>query len=203
MESRVVARIYERGARKALIGARGAARLDEESEHLLLRSILAPPKGLPIVDLSCGTGTHSWRLSQVPDLGPILAIDRSLPMLQEASHHLVEAGADVDLIRADAERIPIQSGVVGAVLNVGALHLYRDVRAVVREVARILRPGGSFACATLLPERLGALDRAVGLHRRGEDELRALCEAAGFIGFERVILHPWIVFRVSKRPLEQ
>lgn len=195
----MVARIYERGARQTLIGARGAARLDEESEHLLLRSLLAPKPGEPIVDLSCGTGTHTWRLSQRQELGPILAIDRSLPMLQEASHHLVEAGADVDLIRADAERIPLRSGGVGAVLNVGALHLYRDVRAVIREVARILGPGGSFVCATLLPERLGAIDRAVGVHRRGEDELRQLCEAAGLVDFERVLLPPWIVFRVTRR----
>lgn len=198
MESRTVARIYERGARQALIGARGAARLDEESEHLLLRSLLAANAESPVVDLSCGTGTHAWRLAHHHP-GPILAIDRSLPMLQEASHHLVEAGADVDLIRADAERLPVRSGTIGAVLNVGAFHLYRDARAVLREVSRILEPEGTLVCATLLPERLGAIDRAVGVHRRSEDELRELTDAAGLTGFERVVLHPWIVFRVCKR----
>jgi SAM-dependent methyltransferase len=200
METRAVARLYERGARATLVGLRGQARLDRKSEHLLLRSILAPPAGLPVLDLSCGTGTHALQLAHREDIGPVLGIDRSLPMLHEASHHLVEAGAVVDLIRADAQAIPLHAGTMGAVLDVGALHLYPNVPAVLREVARILSPGGSFACATLLPDRplLDRLEATAGVQRRDEASLRRLCEAAGLEEFERVLLPPWIVFRVQK-----
>lgn len=202
MESKAVARFYERGARAPLVGLRGQARLDEESEHVLLRSMLAPEPALPIVDLACGTGIHAWRLAQHPGAGPVIGIDRSAPMLHEAAHRVSEAGAQVDLLRADAASLPLRDATVGAVLCVGALHLWSNAAIVLREVERILVPGGTFACATLLPERIELLDRIgdrAGVHRRGEDELRRLSQAAGLAGFERILLPPWIVFRVAKR----
>jgi SAM-dependent methyltransferase len=195
MESTVVARAYERSIRPLL------AELDAESEHVLLRSLLAPAAGETLVDLSCGAGVHTCRFARdAPDVR-VIGLDRSAPMLQEAAHHLTEAGSTADLIRGDAVDLPFADGAVDAVLNVASLHLYGDPGAVLRQVARVLRPGGRFVCSTLLPERLQPLDRLearAGVHRRDEESLRALCAGAGLAGFERIRLAPWIVFRVER-----
>jgi ubiquinone/menaquinone biosynthesis C-methylase UbiE len=195
MESQVVARAYERSVRPFF------AELDTESEHVLLRALLAPAPGEALLDLSCGSGFHATRLAHdTPELR-VIGLDRSAPMLHEATHHLNEAGVTVDLVRGEAADLPIADGALDAVLNVASLHLYPDAAAVLRQVARSLRPGGRFVCATLLPERLpqlGGLEARAGVHRYDEDRLRALCASAGLVRFERVRLAPWIVFRAVR-----
>ncbi len=197
MENRTVARFYERGLRPAL----ARLGLDAGSEKLLFHALLATPPGAPILDLSCGTGHLARDLALRPGAGPVYALDRSAAMLEEARHQLEESGAPVDLLRGDAAAPPFRDGALAGVLDVAALHLYDDPEGVVREVARILAPGGSFVCATLLPERLrapGRLERRAGIRRWTEGELQRLCEDSGLVGFERLLLPPWIIFRASK-----
>lgn len=201
MGNRAVARVYDHGVRSAFIRVLARARLDFDSEQLLVRALLDPPKDAPIVDLSCGTCAHARRLALDPSCGPVIGVDLSLAMLDEAVHHLREQNAAVDLLRAEAERLPMLDGTIGAVLNVGAFHLYRDPRAVLGEVARVLRPGGHFVCATVTGEDAGAihgLEERLGLHRHSEETLRSLCHAAGLERFERVRLPPIVVFRAIR-----
>ncbi len=201
LESRAVARAYERGVRSAFVALAARARLDLDSEHLLARALLDPPKGRPILDLSCGTCAHARRLALEPGLGNVIGVDVSLAMLDEALHHLREANAAVDLVRADASRLPLVEGSVGAVLNVGAFHLYADPRAVLAEVSRVLEPGGRFVCGTVIREGPGvvhAVEERAGLHRRTEEELRSLVAAAGLVRYERVLVPPLVVFRAER-----
>lgn len=195
MESTVVARAYERSIRPLLAGT------DEESEHVLLRALVAPRAGETLLDLSCGAGLHTVRFAQDEPEVRVIGLDRSAPMLHEAAHHLGETGANADLVRADAAELPLQPASLDAVLNVASLHLYRDPGAVLRQAARALKPGGRLVCTTLLPERLQPLDRIgakAGVRRLGESDLRALCTAAGLERFERIRLAPWIVFRAVR-----
>ncbi|WP_373045883.1 methyltransferase domain-containing protein [Vulgatibacter sp.] len=195
MESTVVARAYERSVRPFFAG------LDAESEQLLLRALLAPQAGEAILDLSCGSGIHACRMAHDTGELRVLGLDRSAPMLHEAAHHLTEAGTTVDLIRGEAADLPFGDASLDAVLNVASLHLYPDPAAVLRQVARVLVPGGRLVCATLLPERLQPLDRLearAGVHRYDETTLRSLCESAGLQRFERIRLAPWIVFRAER-----
>lgn len=195
MESKIVARAYERSVRPFFAG------LDTESEHVLLRALLAPAAGETVLDLSCGSGFHATRLAHAAEGLRVIGIDRSAPMLHEATHHLADARVTVDLVRGDAAELPIADEALDAVLNVASLHLYPDAGAVLRNVARSLKPGGRFVCATLLPERMqsvGRLEARAGVHRYDEESLRLLCDGAGLERFERVRLAPWIVFRAVR-----
>ncbi|AKU90089.1 methyltransferase domain-containing protein [Vulgatibacter incomptus] len=196
MELRPVARFYERGLRPAL----SRLSLDAESERFLARALLAPPPGAPLLDLSCGTGHLARDLAMRPGAGPVFGLDRSAAMLEEAHHQLSESGATVELIRADAAHLPFRDEVFAGVLDVAALHLYDEPSQVLAEVARTLAPGGAFVCATLLEglKPLDRLERKVGIRRFEEAELRRLCDEVGLVGFERLLLPPWIVFRVTK-----
>jgi SAM-dependent methyltransferase len=87
------------------------------------------------LEIGCGTGIHA---SQVRGLGwtPV-GMDLSAGMLRHARGRLSVA-------RADARRLPVGDGVLDAVIAVMAHTDMPDYPAVVREVARVLRPGGVF-----------------------------------------------------------
>lgn len=77
--------------------------------------------------------------------------------------------------RGDAERLPLPSGRVDAVLNVESSHCYGSRARFFAEVARVLRPGGHFLYADFFaPDALAAARRdlaAVGLVARAERDI--------------------------------
>lgn len=52
-------------------------------------------------------------------------------------------------VHGDAENLPFPDESFDAVINVEAAHLYPDYPRFLREVARVLRPGGHFLYADL------------------------------------------------------
>jgi SAM-dependent methyltransferase len=85
------------------------------------------------LEIGCGTGTHA---GQVRDLGwtPV-GVDLSAAMLRRAAGRL-------PIARADAARLPIRDASVPAVISMMVHTDMPDNAAVVREAARVLRPGG-------------------------------------------------------------
>ncbi|MFD9890607.1 class I SAM-dependent methyltransferase [Amycolatopsis sp. NPDC059027] len=99
-----------------------------------LRDLLGRGGGL-CLEIGCGTGVHA---ASVRDLGRTpVGIDLSGRMLRHARNRLPVA-------KADAERLPLKDNSVPAVI---AMMVHTDMPgypAVLREVARVLRPGGVF-----------------------------------------------------------
>ncbi|MET4926236.1 class I SAM-dependent methyltransferase [Streptomyces sp. PSRA5] len=87
------------------------------------------------LEIGCGTGIHAARvraLGRTP-----VGVDLAAGMLRHARGRLPVA-------RADAERLPLRDGSVPAVLAVMVHTDMPGYPAVLREVARVLRPGGVF-----------------------------------------------------------
>ncbi len=95
---------------------------------------LLPPG--PVLDVAVGTGIVAATMTR-----PVIGVDLSSAMLGHAVLRLPGRVA-----RADARRLPARSSSVSAVTAIWLLHLMPDSEAVVREVARVLRPGGVFVC---------------------------------------------------------
>lgn len=199
LEQPLVARSYERYVRPALQMAMARQRFDRDSELLLYRSLLGKPDG-PVLDLACGTGLFARRLSRDPAMPPVVGMDVSKPMIEEGVAQAREAGAMVDFVRAEAPDLPFQDQALGGVLQTGALHLIADAARLFLEVGRVLRPGGRYVASTYLPpgRLMAAVHRRAGLHPRSEDELRAAVAAAGLVGFERMVMGPFIVIKGEK-----
>lgn len=96
------------------------------------------PDGV-IVDLGCGTGRVAHALADVNR--QVIAIDRSQQMLAQASAALP---ADTTaLLRCDARMMPLADGSVDAVVCSGVLHHIPEWSDAIKEISRILRPGGT------------------------------------------------------------
>lgn len=83
-----------------------------------------------------------------------VALDLSGAMLRHAAALGVSTGAPVPLVQAGAERLPFGDGVFDLACSAfGAVPFVADPRRVMREVARVLRPGGRWVFAVNHPMR--------------------------------------------------
>lgn len=99
-----------------------------------LATLLGPGTG-PCLEIGCGTGVYA---AQIRNLGRTsVGVDLSAGMLTYARHRLPVA-------RADATRLPVRDASVDAAVAVMVHTDMPDYPAVVREAARVLRPGGTF-----------------------------------------------------------
>ena len=188
MESRLIAAIYEGRLWRRSALLRLLMGISFESEHALIVSALDLHNGDRVLDLGCGPGIHSRPLARRVSRGWVVGIDLSRAMLQRAA--LLAERERVDnlrLVRAHAERLPLASSSVKAACCCGALHLFPDATAALREVHRVLAPGGRLALAafrsrgTRFSERFAALRRArTGIDAYTPERLGAILQSAGF-----------------------
>jgi ubiquinone/menaquinone biosynthesis C-methylase UbiE len=98
------------------------------------------------VDLGCGPGYLVVEMArQAPDLH-VTGVDLSEEMLVEAEGFARRLHMDqrVSFKKGDAQEIPFADGSVDLVVSTLSMHHWSDPVAVLDEVTRVLRPGGSF-----------------------------------------------------------
>ncbi len=166
-----------------------------ERRHLIGRAIRdLTPAGVA-VDVGAAAGGNTRVLAAAG--WPCVAVEFS-PVGAELA-----AGRGLTTIRGDATAMPLADGSAGLVVAFDVLEHIEDDAAAVAEIARILRPGGTFLVAVPADMRLwSAHDVAVDHVRRYErDELEALLRGGGFVLDEvrswNVLLRP--VARVRRR----
>ncbi|MGV4987406.1 class I SAM-dependent methyltransferase [Streptomyces sp. NRAIS4] len=94
-----------------------------------------------LLDVACGTGIVTRRLAADRPALRVTGADLTSAMVRMAGARLPGA-----IVRADSRRLPFPTGTFHAVTSVWLLHLLdpEDVRAVIAECARVLRPGGVY-----------------------------------------------------------
>ncbi|HZX63995.1 MAG TPA: methyltransferase domain-containing protein, partial [Myxococcales bacterium] len=109
-----------------------------------------------VVDLGCGPGNSSKHLRDAVN-GTVIGIDPAQSMLLLARRR----DPRLALVRADGGALPLRDGVADAVAMHSVLYLLPDRAAALREVARVLRPGGR--ALLLEPQHKGAKATLGGL----------------------------------------
>ena len=129
-----------------------------------------------VLDVATGTGRLPLALLRWPDFrGQVIGLDLSRRMLnlawRKARHH----GSRLHLIRQDAARLPFADGTFDAVTCLEALEFLANPAAALREMARVLRPGG----VLLVTNRVNWEARLMPGKAFSGPALRALLESLG------------------------
>lgn len=123
------------------------AQITERLERDLVFDLAGPVAGRRVLDAGTGDGTYA--LEAARGGASVLAIDTDPAMLAAARHRAGESPAAVDLVRAAIEAIPAKDGAFDLVLAITVLCFVHDARAALRELARVLAPGGRLVLGEL------------------------------------------------------
>jgi ubiquinone/menaquinone biosynthesis C-methylase UbiE len=130
VRERVFAAVYDRLS----------ARTEEKFGAELKRKLLANAHGR-VLEIGVGTGLSFAHYPQVEEL---VGVDPSEPMLRRARHRAAELARDVTLVEASAEALPFEDEAFDTVVSLAVLCTVDDPARVLREIRRVLRPGGRF-----------------------------------------------------------
>ena len=142
------------------------------------------PSEWTAADLGCGTGDLAARLAR--HLRQVHAVDRSKAMLRIAGRRFGDLPR-LRFWRSELTRLPLPDRSCDAAFLLLALAYQAEPAPVLREAARVLKPGGKLVIADLLPHGDDGFRRSLGQARDGfaPAELLALCRGAGLEGAVR------------------
>lgn len=137
---------------------------------------------LSLLDIGCGTGANLPMLAQAIGIkGRVTALDYSALALEFAQAQLGDSPS-IHLLRSDATHLPFAEEQFDIVTMLDVLEHVEEDGTAVREIYRILKPGGSFILTVPAYQNLwSAHDEALHHFRRYEYAgLRSLLHGAGF-----------------------
>jgi SAM-dependent methyltransferase len=101
------------------------------------------------LDAGCGDGRF---LAVLPALGPVptrvVGVDIADSILATARRAAASAGLDAELVRGNLERLPLGDAEVDLAVSIQVLEHLLDPESGVRELGRVLRPGGTLLLST-------------------------------------------------------
>lgn len=102
-----------------------------------------------VLDVATGGGHTALAFSRFT--ASVIAVDLTLPMLRAAREFTApQSAGSIRFLGADAEALPFRAGTFGTVTCRIAAHHFPALLPVLREVARVLRAGGSFLVQDIL-----------------------------------------------------
>jgi ubiquinone/menaquinone biosynthesis C-methylase UbiE len=153
-------------------------------------------RGERVLDIACGTGVVTRLAAERAGADTAVAGLDINPAMLAVARSVASSGAAIEWYEADAEALPLADRSFDVVLSSLGLQFVPDKASALREMRRVLAPGGRLAIATVgpTPPLFAILEQALGRHLKPEvaafvravfllhepKELEELASAAGF-----------------------
>jgi demethylmenaquinone methyltransferase/2-methoxy-6-polyprenyl-1,4-benzoquinol methylase len=162
---------------------------------------VAPQAGERVLDVATGTGMVAAELRRRADCS-VVGLDQSPEMLAAAKARFAGDTGHVELIEGQAEQLPFEDESFDALTFTYLLRYVEDPPATLRELARVVRPGGRVASLEFgvpprrLPRAAWRIYTAIGLPMLGRMASREWADVGRFLG-------PSIAGFYERNPLER
>lgn len=100
------------------------------------------------LDICCGTGELAFKMGKiVGPSGKVWGLDFSENMLAVAQKKLAQSGQDnLEFVQGDALELPFADNYFDGATNGFALRNVTDIGQAIKEMARVVKPGGKVVC---------------------------------------------------------
>ncbi len=125
----------------------------------------APSAGDDVLDLACGTGNAA--LLAAARGARVIGVDAAPRLLEVARTRAKAQGVDLEVREGDLLAVPVDDATADIVLSVFGVIFAADPAQALREIARVLRPGGRALLTAWVPAgpidaMLAAMGRILG-----------------------------------------
>ena len=118
-------------------------------------------KGDVVIDLGSGAGNDCFiARAEAGETGKVIGIDFTSAMIDKARANAEKLGFhNVEFRQGDIEQMPVASGLADVIVSNCVLNLVPDKHSVLKEIYRVLKPGGHFSISDIvlvgaLPEKI-------------------------------------------------
>ena len=148
---------------------RTAEELEPVAEAVV--KVAAPPAGARVLDLACGTGNVALLAARLG--ARVIGVDAAPRLLEVGRERARSPGLEVEFRQGDLHELPVEDDFADIVLSVFGLIFAPDPARAMREVARVVRPGGRVFVTAWIPAgpihaMLAAMGRVLARVTQGE-----------------------------------
>lgn len=147
--------------------------------------LMALPSTARVLDVGCGNGWATRLMAEKARDGRVAGIDIADEMIRLARETSVSL-SNVEFRVTSAEKLPFLDGEFTHAFSMESLYYYADIRGALREIKRVLAPGGLFVTVVDLykenvPSHQWVDQLKVPVQLLSSADYRSLFERAGFL----------------------
>ncbi|MBA4166010.1 MAG: arsenite methyltransferase [Chitinophagaceae bacterium] len=152
-------------------------------------------KGDVVIDLGSGAGNDAFvARSEAGEAGKVIGIDFTPAMIEKARANAEKLSFhNVEFRQGDIEQMPVTSNVADVVISNCVLNLVPNKDGVMKEIYRILKPGGHFSISDIvlegdLPQNLQQAAEMYAGCVSGAIQKQVYLDLIGENGFENIMV---------------